>query len=388
MNYKRIFLIVMDSVGIGAAKDSDKFGDGTSNTLGHIIEKTNLKLPNLQMMGLYNILDLEERKTIGYYTKGLPSSNGKDSLTGHLEMMGIKTKNAPKTFTEKGFPKDLIKAIEYETERKVIGNCAASGTEIIEKLGSEHMKTGSIIIYTSADSVLQVAAHESIIPIKELYKICEIIRKITLKDEWKVGRIIARPFKGTPGNFIRLLDKRKDFSINPSGKTVLDSLIEKKYSVLSIGKIADLFNNRGITATTRSKDNLETIKKIVKTLNLNFTGLCFANLNDFDSKYGHRRDIEGYAKALQEFDKYLPNIVNSLKPDDLLIITADHGNDPTYIGTEHTRENVPVLIFSRKLKQNGELPYLQTFADIGATIAENFNCEAPKQGKSFLNELK
>lgn len=388
MNYKRIFLIVMDSVGIGAAKDSDKFGDGTSNTLGHIIEKTNLKLPNLQMMGLYNILDLEERKTIGYYTKGLPASNGKDSLTGHLEMMGIKTKSAPKTFTEKGFPKDLIKAIEYETGRKVIGNCAASGTEIIEKLGTEHMKTGSLIIYTSADSVLQVAAHESIIPVKELYKICEIIRKVTLKDEWKVGRIIARPFKGTPGKFVRLLDQRKDYSISPSGKTVLDSLLEKKYNVLSIGKIADLFNNRGITATTRAKDNLETIKKIVKTMKLNFTGLCFANLNDFDSKYGHRRDIEGYAKALQEFDKYLPNIVNSLKPDDLLIITADHGNDPTYIGTEHTRENVPVLIFSRKLKQNGEIPYLQTFADIGATIADNFGCETPKQGKSFLNKLK
>ena len=388
MNYKRIFLIVMDSVGIGAAKDSDKFGDGTSNTLGHIIEKTDLKLPNLQMMGLYNILDLEETKTIGYYTKALPASNGKDSLTGHLEMMGIKTKSAPKTFTEKGFPKDLIKAIEYETERKVIGNYSSSGEEIIEKLGEEHMKTGSIIIYTSADSVLQVAAHESIIPVKELYKICEIIRKVTLKDEWKVGRVIARPFKGTPGNFIRLNDQRKDFSIDPANKTVLDILTEKKYNVLSIGKIADLFNNKGITATTRVKDNLEAIKKIVKTMKLNFTGLCFANLNDFDSKYGHRRDVEGYANCLQEFDKYLPNIVNSLRPDDLLIITADHGNDPTYVGTDHTRENTPVLIFSRKFKQNGEIPYLQSFADIGATIAENFGCEAPKQGKSFLNKLK
>lgn len=388
MNYKRIFLIVMDSVGIGAAKDSDKFGDGTSNTLGHIIEKTNLKLPNLQMMGLYNILDLEETKTIGYYTKALPASNGKDSLTGHLEMMGIKTKSAPKTFTEKGFPKDLIKAIEYETERKVIGNYSSSGEEIIEKLGEEHMKTGSIIIYTSADSVLQVAAHESIIPVKELYKICEIIRKVTLKDEWKVGRVIARPFKGTPGNFIRLNDQRKDFSIDPANKTVLDILTENKYNVLSIGKIADLFNNKGITATTRVNDNLEAIKKIVKTMKLNFTGLCFANLNDFDSKYGHRRDVEGYANCLQEFDKYLPNIVNSLRPDDLLIITADHGNDPTYVGTDHTRENTPVLIFSRKFKQNGEIPYLQSFADIGATIAENFGCEAPKQGKSFLNKLK
>ena len=388
MAYKRTFLIVLDSVGIGAAKDSDKYGDGTSNTLGHIIEKTNIKLPNLARLGLYNLLDISEEKTIGYYTKGLPESNGKDSLTGHLEMMGIKTIDAPKTFTEKGFPKKLIKAIEYETERKVIGNYAASGTEIIEKLGAEQMKTGSIIIYTSADSVLQVAAHESIIPVKELYRICEIIRKVTLKDEWKVGRIIARPFKGTPGNFVRLTEKRKDYAIDPEEKTVLDSLVEKKYSVLSIGKIADLFNNRGITATARVNDNLDAIKKIVKTMKIDFTGLCFANLNDFDSKYGHRRDVEGYAKALQEFDKYLPNIVNSLKPDDLLIITADHGNDPTYIGTEHTRENVPVLVFSRKLKQTGELPYLQSFADIGATIADNFNCGKPKPGKSFLNKLK
>lgn len=387
MKYKRVFLVVLDSVGVGSAKDSDKYGDGPTNTLGHIIEKTNVKLPNLEKMGLLNILDLSEEKTLGYYTKALPISNGKDTLTGHLEMMGLKTEVAPKTFAENGFPKELIEAIEYETDRHVIGNCNASGTEIIERLGVEHMKTGSLIIYTSADSVLQIAAHESIIPVKELYRICEIVRKLTLKDEWKVGRVIARPFKGKPGAFERT-SNRHDYALDPFDKTVLDNLKEKDYDVLSIGKICDIFNNRGITASTRTLDNFDGIKKLVKLMKLNFTGLSFTNLNDFDSKYGHRRDVEGYAKALLEFDKYLPNIVNSLKHDDLLIITADHGNDPTYIGTDHTRENVPVLIFSRSFKEQGELPYLQTFADIGATIAENFEVEMPKIGKSFLNKLK
>ncbi len=387
MKFKRIFLIVLDSLGIGAAKDSDKFGDGTSNTLGHIIEQTQVKLPNLEKMGLLNLMDISECKTLGYYSKAIPISNGKDSLTGHLEMVGLKTENSPKVFSENGFPKELIEAIEYETDRHVIGNCAASGTEIIEKLGVEHMKTGNLIIYTSADSVLQIAAHESIIPVKELYRICEIVRNLTLKDEWKVGRVIARPFKGKPGSFERT-SNRRDYALDPFDKTVLDSLKEKKYDVLAIGKICDIFNGKGITASTRTTDNIDGIKKLVKLMKLNFTGLSFTNFNDFDSKYGHRRDTTGYSEALALFDKYLPNIVNSLKQDDLLIITADHGNDPTYIGTDHTRENVPVLIFSRNFKERGELPYLQTFADIGATIADNFNVEMPKIGKSFLDKLK
>lgn len=387
MKFKRIFLIVLDSLGIGAAKDSDKFGDGTSNTLGHIIEQTQVKLPNLEKMGLLNLMDISECKTLGYYSKAIPISNGKDSLTGHLEMVGLKTENSPKVFSENGFPKELIEAIEYETDRHVIGNCAASGTEIIEKLGVEHMKTGNLIIYTSADSVLQIAAHESIIPVKELYRICEIVRNLTLKDEWKVGRVIARPFKGKPGSFERT-SNRRDYALDPFDKTVLDSLKEKKYDVLAIGKICDIFNGKGITASTRTTDNIDGIKKLVKLMKLNFTGLSFTNFNDFDSKYGHRRDTGGYSEALALFDKYLPNIVNSLKQDDLLIITADHGNDPTYIGTDHTRENVPVLIFSRNFKERGELPYLQTFADIGATIADNFNVEMPKIGKSFLDKLK
>ncbi len=387
MKYKRVFLIVLDSVGVGSTKDSDKYGDGPANTLGHIIEKTNVKLPNLEKMGLLNILDLSEEKTIGYYTKAIPTSNGKDSLTGHLELMGLKTDIAPKTFTETGFPKELIEAIEYETGRHVIGNCSENGHEIIERLGVEHMKTGNLIIYTSADSVLHIAAHESIIPVRELYRICETVRQLTLNEEWRIGRVIANPFSGKPGSFERT-SNRHDFALDPNEKTVLDNLKDKGYDILTIGKICDIFNNRGITAATRAVDNLDGIKKLVKLMKLNFKGLSFTNLNDFDSKYGHRRDVEGYASALSEFDKYLPNIVNSLKPDDLLIITADHGNDPTYIGTDHTRENVPVLIFSRNFKQRGELPYLQSFADIGATIADNFKVEMPKVGKSFLEKLK
>lgn len=387
MKYKRVFLIVLDSVGVGSAKDSDKYGDGPANTLGHIIEKTSVKLPNLEKMGLLNIIDLSEEKTLGYYTKALPISNGKDSLTGHLELMGLKTDIAPKTFTETGFPKELIEAIEYETGRHVIGNCSANGHEIIERLGVEHMKTGNLIIYTSADSVLHIAAHESIIPVRELYRICEIVRKLTLNEEWRIGRVIANPFTGKPGAFERT-SNRHDFALNPQEKTVLDNLKDNGYDVLTIGKICDIFNNRGITAATRINDNLDGIKKLVKLMKLNFKGLSFTNLNDFDTNYGHRRDVEGYSKSLSEFDKYLPNIVNSLKPDDLLIITADHGNDPTYIGTDHTRENVPVLIFSRSFKERGELPYLQTFADVGATIADNFGVEMPKIGKSFLDKLK
>lgn len=387
MKYKRVFLIVLDSVGVGSAKDSDKYGDGPANTLGHIIEKTSVKLPNLEKMGLLNIIDLSEEKTLGYYTKALPISNGKDSLTGHLELMGLKTDIAPKTFTETGFPKELIEAIEYETGRHVIGNCSANGHEIIERLGVEHMKTGNLIIYTSADSVLHIAAHESIIPVREFYRICEIVRKLTLNEEWRIGRVIANPFTGKPGAFERT-SNRHDFALNPHEKTVLDNLKDNGYDVLTIGKICDIFNNRGITAATRINDNLDGIKKLVKLMKLNFKGLSFTNLNDFDTNYGHRRDVEGYSKSLSEFDKYLPNIVNSLKPDDLLIITADHGNDPTYIGTDHTRENVPVLIFSRSFKERGELPYLQTFADVGATIADNFGVEMPKIGKSFLDKLK
>lgn len=384
--YKRIFLIVLDSVGVNHASDSEKFGDLGANTLGHVIEKTNVNLPNLKRMGFINLALDKQDDVISYYAYGKEISNGKDTLTGHLEMMGIETKTPFKTFTESGFPDELIKEIEHVTGRGVIGNKSASGTEIIKELGETHMKTGKIIVYTSADSVLQIACHEEIVPLTELYDICEKVRKITLRDEWKVGRIIARPFIGEVGNFTRT-SNRHDYALDPSGKTCLDSLKEAGFSVISIGKISDIFNNCGITSSIKTKNNLDGIMKIIETLDNDFTGLCFANLNDFDSSFGHRRDVIGYAKALMEFDNYLPDILNKLHDDDLLILTADHGNDPTWIGTDHTRENIPVSVYNKNFVNKGKIDDLETFADIGKTIADNFNVTCPL-GTSFLKELK
>lgn len=385
--YKRIFLIVLDSVGIGEAIDAYKFNDVGSNTVLHIIEKTNTHFPNLNKLGLDNLLFAKNNETNAYYTKGVEISNGKDTLTGHLEMMGIETKIPFKTFTETGFPLELIHELEGKTGRSVIGNCNASGTEIIERLGKEHMENGSIIVYTSADSVLQIAAHEEVVPLDELYKICKIARNLTLKDEYKVGRVIARPFIGTPGNFIRTAN-RHDYALDPSGKTVLDSLKDNKLDVIAIGKIADIFNNNGVTEIIKTKDNLDGINKILDTINKDFNGLCFANLNDFDSKYGHRRNVVGYKDALVEFDNKLPLIIDKLEDNDLLIITADHGNDPTFRGTDHTRENTPVLIYNKCFKEPKRLDNLSTFADIGSTIAHNFKVDMPKIGESFLGKLK
>ena len=386
--FKRIFLVVLDSVGIGQAKDAFLFNDLEANTLLHTLISTNGTLPNLERMGLLDLIkkSKDNLKRDSYHMKASCISAGKDTLTGHLEMMGIKTKKPLKTFTETGFPKELIKELEVKTGRKVIGNISASGTAIIEQLGEEHMKTGSIIVYTSADSVLQIAAHEEVIPLQELYKICEIAREITLKDEWKVGRIIARPFIGTPGNFIRT-SNRHDYALDPPGKTILDELKETSLAVIAIGKISDIFNNRGITKSIKTKDNLDGIEKIKNTMQEDFTGLCFANLNDFDSKYGHRRDPIGYMKALKEVDDNINSLKDNLNMDDLLIITADHGNDPTFKGTDHTREMTPVLVYNKNFKTPSHLEDLETFADIGSTIAENFNIKII-MGKSFLEKLK
>lgn len=386
--FKRIFLVVLDSVGIGQAKDAFLFNDLEANTLLHTLISTNGTLPNLERMGLLDLIkkSKDNLKRDSYHMKASCISAGKDTLTGHLEMMGIKTKKPLKTFTETGFPKELIKELEDKTGRKVIGNISASGTAIIEQLGEEHMKTGSIIVYTSADSVLQIAAHEEVIPLQELYKICEIAREITLKDEWKVGRIIARPFIGTPGNFIRT-SNRHDYALDPPGKTILDELKETSLDVIAIGKISDIFNNRGITKSIKTKDNLDGIEKIKNTMQEDFTGLCFANLNDFDSKYGHRRDPIGYMKALKVVDDNINSLKDNLNIDDLLIITADHGNDPTFKGTDHTREMTPVLVYNKNFKTPSLLEDLETFADIGSTIAENFNIKII-MGKSFLEKLK
>jgi phosphopentomutase len=387
MRFKRIFLIILDSLGIGEDKDAIQYGDEGANTLKHILENTNISLPNLKNLGLLNTINMNNSNTEAYYTTAQSISIGKDTLVGHHELMGIQTTVPFKRFTDTGFPSELINEIEKATNRKVIGNKAASGTEIIEELGEEHMKTGALIIYTSADSVLQVAAHEDIISIKELYEICEKIRNITLKEEWKVGRIIARPFIGTKGHFIRTAN-RHDYALKPIKETVLDYLKNNNYDVISIGKINDIFDHQGITEVIKTLDNLDGINKIISTMDKNFTGLCFANLNDFDSKYGHRRDIKGYSEAIKQFDNYVPNIINKLNNDDLLIITADHGNDPSYKGTDHTRENIPVLIYSKQFGNPSKLDKFNTYAVIGYTIADNFNVNEPDIGYSILNNLK
>lgn len=387
MTFKRIILIVLDSLGVGEAKDANLFNDLGANTLGSLYNHTDITFPNLEKMGLKNILTNQDSRTSAYYTYAEPTSVGKDTLTGHLELMGLITTKPFKTFTKTGFPKDLVTALEKETGYKFIGNCNASGTEIIKELGEQHMQTKELILYTSADSVMQIAAHEEVIPLDELYRVCEIARRLTLKDEWKVGRIIARPFIGTPGNFTRT-SNRHDYALDPADKTVLDYLKDNHYDVISIGKISDIFNNNGITESIKTKDNLDGINLIIKTLERDFNGLCFANLNDFDSKYGHRRNISGYANCLLEFDNHLPHILNKLQDNDLLIITADHGNDPAYRDTDHTRENIPVLIYSKQFKETKRIDALQTFSDIGATIASNFNINKPNSGTNILDKLK
>lgn len=387
MKFKRIFLVVMDSAGVGEAKDADRFGDLGTNTIKHAIETAKIELPNLNRMGLNNLLYETEELTNAIYTKAEEISNGKDTLTGHLEMMGVETKIPFRTFTETGFPKELIDELSLRTGRGILGNCNASGTEIIERLGKEQMETGKMIVYTSADSVLQIAAHEDVIPLEELYRICEIARELTLKEEWKVGRIIARPFVGTPGNFVRT-PNRHDYALNPASPTVLDALKEAGYNVISIGKIADIFNNCGITKSIKTKDNLDGIQTILSVMEEEFTGLCFANLNDFDSKYGHRRNPIGYAEALKELDNYIPQLLGCLKDDDLIIFTADHGNDPTYHGTDHTREDVPVFVYYKGIKDPKRISTLHTFASLGATVADNFSVASPVIGTSFLDEIQ
>lgn len=388
MRFKRVFLIVCDSLGVGEAQDALNYGDIGANTLKHINDKHNIFIPNLKKLGFLDTINMNEDEDVeAYYTIARPNNKGKDTLNGHYEIVGLRNEVPFKTFTEHGFPDELIKEIETQTGRKVIGNCAASGTEIIKELGEEHIKTGALIIYTSADSVLQVAAHEAIIPIDLLYKYCEIIRKITTKDEWKVGRIIARPFTGNNKNNFKRTSNRRDFALKPSTKSILNKLCDKGLSVISIGKIYDIFDGEGITKKLTSHSNKETVDKILEVMNKNFTGLCFANLNDFDTLYGHRRDSLGYANAIEELDVEIPMMLNNLNNDDLLIITADHGNDPTYSGTDHTRENVPVIIYSRVFREPKNLPIMSTFADVGATIADNFEIDPPMIGESYLDKL-
>ncbi|MGE7839213.1 phosphopentomutase [Lysinibacillus sp. NPDC093712] len=389
--FKKIHVVVMDSVGIGEAPDAAKFGDVGAHTLGHISEKMNgLTMPVMESFGLANIEPLQGMQAVdapkAYYGKMQEASVGKDTMTGHWEIMGLNIDKPFKVYPE-GFPAELIAELEQRTGRKVLCNKPASGTQVIDDFGQEHMDTGAIIVYTSADPVLQIAAHEEIIPLEELYKICEIARELTLQPEYLVGRVIARPFIGTPGNFTRT-PNRHDYALKPFGRTTMNALKDAGLDVIAIGKISDIFNGEGVTDAVRTKNNMDGMDQFAEVARRDFHGISFLNLVDFDANFGHRRDPLGYGNALQEFDARLPEILEAMTEDDLLMITADHGNDPTFPGTDHTREYVPLIIYSPRFKGGSELALRETFADIAATVAENFNVEAPPFGKSFLNDLK
>ena len=393
--YKRVFTIVIDSLGAGDAVDAAAFGDAGTDTLGHIAESVgNLHIPNLQKLGianmkpLKNIAPVEEPKA--YYTRLNEASNGKDTMTGHWEMMGLHITKPFLTFTEHGFPKELIEELEKRTGHKVIGNKSASGTVILDELGEEEIATGHMIVYTSADSVLQICGNEETFGLDELYRCCEIARKITMKDEWKVGRVIARPYVGKKKGEFKRTSNRHDYALKPFGRTALNVLKDAGYDVISVGKIYDIFDGEGITESNRSKSSVHGMEQTIEIAQRDFTGLCFVNLVDFDALWGHRRNVTGYAQELERFDVKLGELLEVLKEDDLLIITADHGNDPTYTGTDHTREKVPFFAYSSSMKEPKKLKEASTFAIIGTTITDNFGLSMPEGtiGSSILEELK
>ena len=394
--YNRIFTIVIDSLGIGAMDDSKEYGDINVDTLGHIAESVDsLNIANLQRMGIANLHKIKHVASIenplGYQMKLKEVSVGKDTMTGHWEMMGLHITKPFKTFTDTGFPKNLLDELEVKTGHKIVGNKSASGTEILDELGEHQMKTGDMIVYTSADSVLQICGHEETFGLDELYRCCEIAREITLKDEWKVGRVIARPYVGEKKGEFKRTSNRHDYALKPSGKTALNALKENGYDVISVGKIRDIFDGEGITEAYKSKSSVHGMEQTIDIAkNEDFTGLCFINLVDFDALWGHRRNPEGYAKEVENFDVKLGELLQDLKEDDLLMITADHGNDPTYTGTDHTREKVPFLAYSKAFEGSGALPEQDTFAVIGASIAEDFGVKMPEGtiGHSILDELK
>lgn len=386
MKFKRIFLMVLDSLGVGEAQDAIKFKDNGSNTLGHVIEGADLFLPNLKKIGLIDTINMSENDDVeAYYTIAKPVNSGKDSLNGHYELVGIKNDYPFKTFNN-GFTYEILSGINEITGRNIIGNSCCQDDSIIQELGDRQINYGSLIVYTSADSDLQVAAHEDCIPISTLHSYCEKIRDLTIKQDCHIARIIARPFNGSSGNYKFINSARKDFAVKPPKKTILDSLLEYNYNVIGIGKINDIFDKVGINKSIKAADNNEAINKLRDILDKKFTGLCLINLSDFDS-YGHKRDLEGYATCIEELDVNLPIILNKLDLDDLLIITADHGNDPTFEGNDHTRENVPVIIYSRNFKDPRRLDPFNTLADVGATIADNFDLEPTEIGESFLDKL-
>lgn len=392
--YKRIFTIVIDSLGAGAMPDAAEYGDAGTDTLGHISESVDsFVIPNLQKLGMANLHFLKQveavKKPLAHYGKLREASTGKDTMTGHWEMMGLHITKPFKTFTDTGFPPELIAELEKRTGHKVIGNKAASGTAILDELAEEEIATGHMIVYTSADSVLQICGNEETFGLEELYRCCEIAREITMKDEWKVGRIIARPYVGKKKGEFKRTSNRHDYALKPYGRTALNALKDKGYDVISVGKIADIFDGEGITESNKSKSSVHGMEQTIEIAQRDFNGLCFVNLVDFDALWGHRRNPEGYAQELEKFDVKLGELLPLLREDDLLIITADHGNDPTHTGTDHTREKVPFIAYSPSMKENGQLPESDTFAVIGATIADNFGVDMPEGtiGYSVLNKL-
>lgn len=393
--YKRIFVIVLDSLGIGAMPDAARFADEGADTFGHILEKTKtLNIPNLRRLGFLNLKCGGDMKGVespeGRFMRMREASNGKDTMTGHWEMMGIKTEKPFRTFTEHGFPAELIKELEKQCGKKVIGNKSASGTEIIEELGEGEIRTGSMIVYTSADSVMQICGNEETFDLEELYRCCETARRITMKDEWRVGRVIARPYIGMKKGEFKRTSNRRDYALKPPAPTVLNALKDAGNDVIGVGKIHDIFCGEGITKTYHSESSVHGMEQTIDVCKEEFTGLCFVNLVDFDALWGHRRNVEGYGKEIEKFDEKLGVLLECLSQDDLLILTADHGNDPTYKGTDHTREYVPFLAYSKRMQAGGPLPEAETFAVIGATVAENFGVDMPKGtiGYSVLSRLQ
>lgn len=391
----RVFVVVMDSLGVGAMDDSPEFGDKGVNTLGHISEAVDhLEIPNLQKLGLANITPLKQvsavDRPIGYYGKLNEKSLAKDTMTGHWEMMGLEVTVPFKTFDQNGFPEELIRELEKRTGRKVIGNKSASGTEILEELAEEEVNKGHMIVYTSADSVLQICGNEETTGLEELYRWCEIARELTMKDEWKVGRVIARPYVGLKKGEFKRTSNRHDYALKPYGKTALDALKEAGLDVISVGKIKDIFDGEGITEAHKSKSSVHGMEQTIEIAKKEFRGLCFTNLVDFDALWGHRRNPQGYRDEIEKFDQKLGVLLGHLREDDLLIITADHGNDPTYTGTDHTREKVPFLAYSKSMNSFGELPETDTFAVVGATIADIFEVKMPEDtiGESILEKIQ
>ena len=394
-NYNRIFTIVIDSLGVGALEDAAAYGDAGTDTLGHISQHVEeLKIPNLQKLGLANLHPLKQvlpvERPMGYYMKLNEASTGKDTMTGHWEMMGLHITKPFQTFTETGFPKELLDELSARTGRTIIGNKSASGTEILDELAGEEIATGHMIVYTSADSVLQICGNEETFGLEELYRCCEIARELTMKDEWKVGRVIARPYVGRKKGEFKRTSNRHDYALKPYGKTALNALKEAGYDVVSVGKIYDIFDGEGLTESNKSKSSVHGMEQTIEIAKRDFKGLCFVNLVDFDALWGHRRDVGGYARELEKFDEKLGQLLPLLKEDDLLLITADHGNDPTHTGTDHTREKVPFLAYSPSMEGCGKLEDSQAFAVIGATIAENFGVAMPQGtiGESVLEKLK